>query len=313
MIKDIQGLHHVTALASDAARNNAFFTNVLGLRRVKATVNFDAPDVYHLYYGDAQGAPGTVMTYFPFPGMRSGRPGAGEVSTTAFAIPKGAATFWQERLAAADVQSLSQDTAFGEPRILFEGPDGEQLALVERDADFGEPWTGAGVPEDVAIRGFHSVRLRLADAGATGELLRFMGYREVETADGLTRFAVHEGNAADLIEIDAGGNRTGADQGAGSVHHVAFAVADLLTEERVRAALVDTGYQVTPVIDRDYFKSIYFRTPGGVLFEIATNDPGFARDEPNESLGSQLKLPTRHEHLRGKLATLLTPLEGVAA
>ena len=310
MINDIKGLHHVTSMASDARLNNAFFTETLGLRRVKQTVNFDAPDVYHLYYGDSRGSPGTVMTYFPFPGIKSGRPGSGEVSITAFAIPKGASAFWTERMTAKGVQNIAQETAFGETRILFDGPDGDRFALIESDAVFGSPWTGAGIPEDVAIRGFHSVRLRLSDGDQTAELLGFMGYDRLDTADGVTRFRIAgDGNAANLVEIEARKSLMPAEQGAGSVHHVAFAVPDLDAQHRVRSQIVDTGYQVTPVIDRDYFKSIYFRTPGGVLFEIATNDPGFDRDEPADALGLALKLPAKHEHLRAQLAEHLPPLD----
>lgn len=313
MIKDIQGLHHVTALASDARQNNAFYTDVLGLRRVKTTVNFDAPDIYHLYYGDTQGAPGTIMTYFPFPGMRPGRPGKGEVGTTGFSIPTGAAPYWVERLVAHGVKGIAQDSMFGEARVGFDGPDGERLALIERNAEFGTPWTNSGVPADVAVRGFHSVRLRLAETARTAELLRFMGYAEAETDQNVTRYAIADGNAADLIDIEAAADARDAGQGAGSIHHVAFAVEDLAAEQRVRQALLDTGYQVTPVIDRDYFKSIYFRTPGGVLFEIATNDPGFARDEATDALGTALKLPAQHEHLRQTLSARLAPLDGMAA
>ena len=172
MLTQIQGLHHVTSMAGDARANNDFFTRTLGLRRVKKTVNFDAPDVYHLYYGNGAGTPGTVMTYFPFPNIAKGRAGAGEVSVTAFAVPRGALDYWRDRLAAANAGPLGDSTRFGERRLDFTGPDGDAFALVETDSDMREPWTGAGVPEDVAIRGFHSVSLRLRDTGATGELLR---------------------------------------------------------------------------------------------------------------------------------------------
>ena len=300
MIKDIQGLHHVTSLASAAQSNNDFFTKVLGLRRVKKTVNFDAPEVYHLYYGDELGTPGTVMTYFPFPHAKRAPKGTGEVRTTAFSVPQGALPYWRERLTAADVAGLSEDTRFGEPRLLFQGPDGDGFALVEVPNDSRTPWTGNGVPEDVAIRGFHSTDMTLRDAGATAELLRFMGYEREDAQGAITRFRVPGGNDAnviDLTEIDA----PGAGQGAGSVHHVAFAVDDRATQLAVRKQLTDTGYQVTPVIDRDYFWSIYFRTPGGVLFEVATNEPGFDRDEDTAHLGQALKLPSQHEHLRSVL------------
>ncbi|SIS59133.1 glyoxalase family protein [Roseivivax lentus] len=300
MISDITGLHHVTSLASDAQTNNDFFTKTLGLRRIKKTVNFDAPEVYHLYYGDETGTPGTVMTYFPFPGARRGRAGTGEVGTTVFSVPEGALPYWRERLSKAGVANLSEDSRFGAARLRFSGPDGDGFALTEVASDNRAPWTAGGVPEDVAIRGFHSTDMRLRDEAATAELLRFMGYEEMDRTGAVTRFHVPGGNDAnviDLTRIDA----PFGDQGAGSVHHVAFAVENRDKQKVVRKALLDTGYQVTPVIDRDYFYAIYFRTPGGVLFEIATNEPGFDRDEDTAHLGEALKLPSQHEHLRAAL------------
>ncbi|MCO5059382.1 MAG: VOC family protein [Rhizobiaceae bacterium] len=308
MLTQIQGLHHVTSMAGDARANNDFFTRTLGLRRVKKTVNFDAPDVYHLYYGNGAGTPGTVMTYFPFPNIAKGRAGAGEVSVTAFAVPRGALDYWRDRLAAANAGPLGDSTRFGERRLDFTGPDGDAFALVETDTDTREPWTGAGVPDNVAIRGFHSVSLRLRDTGATGELLRFMGYAPVDNAGGIERLAVAGGNGAGVVDLEAVASADPARLGAGSVHHVAFAVADGAAQLDVRKALVDTGHAVTPVIDRDYFRAIYFRTPGGVLFEVATNDPGFDRDEEPAHLGEALKLPSQHAHLRAYLEEHLPEL-----
>ena len=308
MLTQIQGLHHVTSMAGDARANNDFFTRTLGLRRVKKTVNFDAPDVYHLYYGNGAGTPGTVMTYFPFPNIAKGRAGAGEVSVTAFAVPRGALDYWRDRLAAANAGPLGDNTRFGERRLDFTGPDGDAFALVETDSDMREPWTGAGVPEDVAIRGFHSVSLRLRDSAATDKLLRFMGYAPVDNAGGIERLAVADGNGAGVVDLEAVASADPARLGAGSVHHVAFAVADGAAQLDVRKALVDTGHAVTPVIDRDYFRAIYFRTPGGVLFEVATNDPGFDRDEEPAHLGEALKLPSQHAHLRAYLEEHLPEL-----
>ena len=310
MLDQIKGLHHVTSMAASARENNAFFTDVLGLRRVKKTVNFDAPDVYHLYYGDELGTPGSVMTYFPFPNIARGRPGTGEVGTTVFAVPKGSLPFWRERLEAHKVDGLSQDSSFGAHRLHFAGPDGDGFALVEAEDDPRLPWTGNGVGADEAIRGFHSVSLRLRDEGATRELLGFMGYQPVDTHEGVTRLAVPGGNKADVLDLETLPNIAHGRQGAGSVHHVAFAVENREAQLAVRKALMDTGYQVTPVIDRDYFWAIYFRTPGGVLFEIATNEPGFARDEDVAHLGEALKLPQQHKHLRPILEQHLEKLEG---
>ena len=307
MLNQIQGLHHVTSMAASAGANNAFFTDTLGLRRVKKTVNFDAPEVYHLYYGDEVGTPGSVMTYFPFPRMARREKGAGEVGQTVFAVPKGSLGYWRERLTARGVAGLAEDSRFGATRLSFTGPDGDELALVEVD-DPRAPWTEGGVPEEAAIRGFNGASLRLRDAGATAELLRYMGYAEADAEREVTRFLREGGNGADVVDIETLPGAPHAGLGAGSVHHIAFAVPDRAAQLDVRKALADTGYQVTPVIDRDYFWSIYFRTPGGVLFEVATNEPGFDRDEDTAHLGEALKLPRQHAHLRDYLERHLEPL-----
>lgn len=304
-LSQIQGLHHVTSLVANANANNAFFTKTLGLRRVKKTVNFDEPSVYHLYYGDEVGLPGAVTTHFAFPDIARGRPGVGEVGETVFSVPEGALPFWIERLESAGVEGVKADQLFGEQRLRFAGPDGDSLALVESRTDPRPAWNKGGVDASHAIRGFHSVSLRLQDAGATSELLKFMGYTEGNGADGVRRFAISSGNGADFIDIETKPNIAPARQGAGSVHHVAFAVSDRAAQLEARKALMDAGHHVTPVIDRDYFWSIYFRTPGGVLFEIATNEPGFMSDEDGAHLGEALKLPKQHAHLREKLEQFL--------
>jgi glyoxalase family protein len=308
MLDQIRGLHHVTSMASDARQNNDFFTHRLGLRRVKKTVNFDAPDVYHLYYGDEAGTPGSVMTYFPFPNIGKGRHGVGEVGRTVFSVPEGTLGWWQDHLARQGVGGLSQETSFGQDRLVFDGPDGDSLALVEVKEDGRQPWTHGGVPAEQAIRGFHSASLRLKDGGATEELLKFMGYEPVDASGSLKRLAIANGNGADVIDIETLPSASFADLGAGSVHHIAFTVEDRARQLEVRKALTDTGYQVTPVIDRDYFWAIYFRTPGGVLFEVSTNEPGFDRDEDTAHLGEALKLPKQHAHLRPYLEKHLPPL-----
>lgn len=310
MLTQIKGLHHVTSMAADARTNNQFFTDTLGLRRVKKTVNFDSPDVYHLYYGDETGAPGSVMTYFPFPDMGPSRPGTGEVGTTVFSVPEGSLGFWSDRLSQRGVSGLKTEEIFGEKRLNFAGPDGDGFALVEVRDDNRPVWTANGVSEDHAIRGFHSVAMRLRDEGATAELLKFMGYETLDAKDGVTRLIVPGGNGAGLIDLETMPNIQRGLQGAGSVHHVAFSVENREKQLEVRKALMDTGYHVTPVIDRDYFWAIYFRTPGGVLFEIATNEPGFDRDEDTAHLGEALKLPQQHKHLRPILEQHLQKLEG---
>ncbi|WP_136659009.1 ring-cleaving dioxygenase [Nitratireductor sp. XY-223] len=308
MRKHIKGLHHVTSLARDAQQNNGFFTQILGLRRIKKTVNFDRPDVYHLYYGDTVGTPGAVMTYFPIPDIKNARAGTGEVGTTVFAVPDGSLSYWQDRLEGLGIEDLTEAVRFGERRLGFRGPDGDGFALVEQADDKRAPWEGSDVSSDHAIRGFHSATLRLEEAGPTGELLTFMGYEEQDSDGNNHRYRMADGNGADIIDISAMPGAEPAVQGAGSVHHIAFAVDNREQQLEVREALAGAGYSVTPVIDRDYFWAIYFRTPGGVLFEIATAEPGFDRDEDRDHLGEALKLPTQHAHLREKLERELPPI-----
>jgi glyoxalase family protein len=248
------------------------------------------------------------MTYFPFPNARRGTRGVGEVGRTSFSIPKGTSQAWLDRFATFEMAGVTQDIRFGEKRVLFDGPDGDQFALIESDDD-RTPWTGNGVSDAMGIRGFHSTDMRLKDGGASAELLTFMGYEKLETEANVTRFIVPDGNDAKTIDVELLPDSGHAAQGAGSVHHIAFAVENRARQLEVREALLDTGYQVTPVIDRDYFYAIYFRTPGGVLFEVATNEPGFDRDEDIAHLGEALKLPSQHEHLRARLEGLLQPLE----
>lgn len=310
MLNQIKGLHHVTSMAGDAQTNNDFFTQTLGLRRVKKTVNFDAPDVYHLYYGDEVGTPGSVLTYFPFPNVPKGRMGVGEVGVTGYAVPRNALPFWKDRLATHNVANVEESTAFGAATLSFNGPDGERFSLVEADNDDRPGWTGNGVGADEAIRGFHSASMRLRDDGAMAELLTFMGYEKVDKDGDTTRYAVAGGNEANVIDLQTLPGASMAQQGSGSVHHIAFAVENRAAQLDVRKALMDTGHQVTPVIDRDYFWAIYFRTPGGVLFEIATNEPGFDRDEDVAHLGEALKLPSQHEPLRDRIQAILPPIAG---
>ena len=308
MLTQIKGLHHMTSMAAHAQQNSDFFTKILGLRRVKKTGNFDDPEVYHLYYGDEVGTPGSVMTYFPFPHIAPGRQGTGEVGETYFAVPKGALSFWKERLLAHDVTGLNESEVFGEKRLRFDGPDRDSFSLIEVDNDSRIGWKGGSVATAEAIQGFHGASLRLQDDAVTGELLRFMGYQQVDKQGNHTRFAIEGGNGADFIDIETVPQAARARPGAGSVHHIAFAVENRAAQLEVRKALMDTGYNVTPVIDRDYFWAIYFRTPGGVLFEIATNEPGFDRDEDTAHLGEALKLPTRYEAHREHIEQLLEPI-----
>jgi glyoxalase family protein len=249
------------------------------------------------------------MTYFPFPDIGPRKRGAGEVGTTAFAVPRGRAALLGRAPRPAGVEGLASGERFGEAVLAFEGPDGDEFALVEVDGDARAPWTGNGVPEEAAIRGFHSAHLRLADTAATAELLGFMGYARSAEDGSVSRWTIAGGNGAHTIDLEAVPDAPSARQGAGSVHHIAFAVADRAAQKTVQAALAEAGHRVTPQIDRDYFWAIYFRSPGGVLFEVATNEPGFARDEDPDHLGEALKLPSQHAHLRDRLERSLVPLE----
>ena len=310
MLHQINGLHHVTSLASSASENNTFFSEGLGLRRIKATVNFDNPEVYHLYYGDEVGNAGSVLTYFPFPNIALGRRGTGEVGTTAFSISMGSIPFWRERLHAIGAGHATPTNRFGEQRLEFYGPDGDHFALVEA-ADDRTPWTTDDIPAEHAIRGFHSADIRVNDAAPMIELLIFMGYSVSATEGAITRLTVADGNAADKIDLIELPNAEKSEEGAGSVHHIAFSVSTKTDQLAVQSALTDAGYRVTDVRDRNYFHAIYFRTPAGVLFEVATDEPGFTSDEDVASLGTALKLPEQHEKRRSRLQQTLEPLKNL--
>lgn len=309
MRNTIEGIHHITSLAKDAAATDGFFTRVLGLRRVKKTVNFDAPEVYHLYYADRSGHPGTVMTYFPFPNIAARKRGAGEVAAVVFSVPEGSLAFWEKHLAANTVSNVRRASVLGEERLYFQGINDDDFALAEVAGDERQPWRGAGIPDEHAIRGFHCAALTLRDVAPARALLEMMGFAASGEGDGVLRMRHPDGNGADIVDLETDNEAAPARQGSGSVHHIAFAVNDAEAQLSAREALVREGFSVTPVIDRDYFLSIYFRSPGGVLFEIATNEPGFARDETVEELGSALKVPSQHAHLREYLERHLPPLD----
>ncbi len=309
MAGDIQGLHHVTAIAGSAMRNRAFYAGALGLRLVKRTVNFDDPTAWHLYYGDEEGSPGGIMTFFVWEQGRPGRVGAGQVSETLFAAPPGSLAFWNKRLPRLGGRLLACETRFGRPCAVFADPDGLTLVLVETP-DARAPWTTPEVGAAVALRGFLGVTLRLAEAGPTAAVLTdVLGYALEAEAGGVLRFRCGDAPAGvvDLVVDPAAA--PGAD-GAGVVHHVAFSVADRAAQARVRARMAAAGLRVTEPIDRDYFWAIYARTPGGVLFEVATDAPGFATDEAPDALGEALKLPARHELHREQIVRRLAPLDG---
>lgn len=304
----IEGLHHITTLAGNVHRNNQFFTRVLGLRRVKQTVHNDSPDIYHLYYGDKTGRPGTVMTSFAIPRIRRGRHGAGG-GRVAFAVRRDTLSFWYERLSAFGLKKIKTVRRFDESTLSFSGLDGELLSLVEVEKPVGVPWKTKDIPQGMAIRGCHSAALCLGDHTPVAELLVLLGYEEIGREANCRRFSLGCGNGANIIDIETNPAVKPAQPGAGSVHHIAFSIADLPQLLILREALLDAGYRVTSVHNHTYFQSIYLRAPGGVLFEISTNGPGFDKDEDIAHLGKSLKLPKQHRHMQAYLNKHLKPLQ----
>jgi glyoxalase family protein len=306
----MSGIHHVTAISGKAERNLDFYSHVLGLRFVKKTVNFDDPGTYHLYYGDKVGHPGTILTFFPWQHAAPGRGGVGLAQQTSFRIPASAIGYWTHRFIDKGVAHEALEKRFGEPVLSFTDPDGMSLALVGVAAAESEPaWEGGGVPADHAIRGFHGVTLMVDDAARTAAVLRdVLGFKDAGNDGPLSRLHASAaiGGVVDLRE--AKGFLAGR-LGRGSVHHIAFRAPDDATQaEMARKLVAEHGLRPTPQLDRQYFRSVYFREPGGILFEIATDDPGFAVDEPVESLGRDLKLPPFLEPRRKEIEAVLPQL-----
>jgi glyoxalase family protein len=300
----ILGLHHVTATVAEAQPDVDFCVRTLGLRLVKKTVNFDNHHVYHFYYGDERGTPGTIWTTFPYHGrgVRPGIKGAGQITITAFSVPRGSLAFWTGRLREGGVAVTPAAFAFDEATIVATDPSGLSIALVEAAADTRPPWTGATVPGDCAIRGLHSVGMMVRDPEPTVRFLsEMLGFDVVRRAPDRVRLGVNGGGAGRQIDLLVAPGAAAAVNGIGTVHHVAFAIGDETAQLRLREALVARDVQVTPVRDRQYFRSIYFREPGGVLLEVATVAPGFTVDEPLESLGRALRLPPWEEPLREEI------------
>jgi catechol 2,3-dioxygenase-like lactoylglutathione lyase family enzyme len=307
----IPGIHHVTAICSDAQKNVDFYTGLLGLRLVKLTVNFDDPSSYHLYYGDASGSPGTIMTFFAWPGAHRGRIGAPQVTTTAFAIPAGAMEYWSARLRQQGITETRASERFGEQAIAFVDPDGLQLELIAtNNASADRIWTGGDVPAEHAIRGFHSVTLSEEGYEFTAKLLtETMGFSAGRSEQGRFRYIAGDAKAGAIVDLLCVPDSRHGAMGAGVVHHVAFRTADDAQQLEWRRLLVSSEFNVSPVMDRNYFHSIYFREPGGVLFEIATDSPGFDVDEPKDQLGHSLKLPAQYEPMRRELENFLPKLK----
>ncbi|PWN72290.1 ring-cleaving dioxygenase [Chryseobacterium phosphatilyticum] len=305
----ILGLHHITAIADNAKRNLDFYTQVLGVRLVKKTVNFDDPGTYHFYFGNETGTPGTILTFFPWEGIGPGTNGSGMATHIGYAVPKGSLKLWKNRLENLKVK-VEEGEIFGEKLISFKDPDGLQLQLIEPSGDDNRKvWTTDDIKDEQALKGFHTITLTLRNADPTMKVLTdILGY-DLHKQEGeryrLATDAIDTANLIDIIENDkipAGRNA------AGTNHHIAFRVKDdnILMEYREKA--LSAGLSITPKINRDYFYSLYFREPGGVLFEIATDNPGFTVDEPLNELGSHLKLPAQYEGMRDKIEGVLPNL-----
>jgi len=305
------GLHHITAIASDGKRNVDFYTRALGLRFVKKTVNFDDPGTYHLYYGDAAASPGTLLTFFLWDGLPRGRSGAGMSTATAYSVPADALAFWSPRLQANGVAVTGPTARFGDQVLAFADPDGLPLELVGvNEPDTRTPTPHPEVPAAKAIRGFHSVSLATAAASASASVLTAdMGYRPVAREGPRARYTVGAGGPGTYVDLLTDPALPRGRSGLGTVHHVAFRTPNDPSQQEARDALAERGLDVSPVIDRSYFHSIYYREPGGVLFEIATDGPGFTVDEPLGQLGRKLQLPPWHESRRAEIEAHLPPLE----
>ena len=320
-MSSVIGIHHVTAIASDPQRNVDFYAGVLGLRLVKRTVNFDDPQTYHLYYGDEVGTPGSIMTFFPWPGARRGRVGSGQVAVTSFAVVPGAIGFWLERLVRHGIKYQGPTKrgagADAEQVISFVDPDGLMLEIVGHPGAESRPaWADApGIPREHAIHGFHGVTLWLDRSAASEKILTdTLGFRPVREDGSTRRFEAGDGGPGALVDVRTIGDFGRGVGGAGTVHHVAFRLPNDEAELEVRRQVTSAGLHPTPVIDRNYFHSVYFREPGGVLFELATNPPGFAIDEPVEHLGERLMLPPQYEPQRAEIEAVLPPIHlGVPA
>lgn len=305
----ILGLHHVTAIANMAKRNLDFYTKVLGLRLVKKTVNFDDPGTYHFYFGNETGAAGTILTFFPWEGIGRGRNGAGMATDIGYAVPQGALEFWKERLKSFDI-SYTESEIFGENLISFTDPDGLQLQFIEPLAeDDRKVWTTDEVTEGVAVKGFHNVTLTLQRAEATSQvLIDILGYKLDKQENNRYRFTTDAINTANVLDIIENPSASRGHNAAGTNHHIAFRVKDDEVLMKFREKIVAAGFNITAKIDRDYFFSLYFREPGGVLFEIATDNPGFTVDEPLPELGTSLKLPKQYEGMRDEIEKVLPEL-----
>jgi glyoxalase family protein len=306
----LRGIHHITAIATDPQRNLDFYAGVLGLRFVKRTVNFDDPSTYHFYFGDGSGRPGTAITFFPWPGARRGMRGIGQVISTSFAIAQSAIDFWKSRFNEHRVLGEETGARFGDRVLRVADPDGLLVELIaSAQVDDVDLEYESEVPREFAIHGFHAPTLEARSAKGTEELMtKTFGFTLVGEEKTRRRFSVNGRSTSTQVDIVERSDGAFGLNAAGTVHHIAFRCANEEEQVQWRSQLVDLGLQVTPVIDRQYFHSIYFREPGGMLFEIATEAPGFTADEPVEHLGESLKLPPQYESHRAEIERILPPL-----
>ena len=310
MNQDIQGIHHITAIAGDPQVNLEFYAGILGLRMLKKTVNFDAPGTYHFYYGDYEGTPGTILTFFPWgKKVRKGRPGAGQAVTIAFSVPKDSSDYWENRLTEAGVEVRTGERKHDGKVIAFSDPDGTGLEIVASDAENRPGLPVENIPDAHTIRGFHSVALAEERPEMTGRFSKpHSGFRTSNGPGDRMRFVSGEGTAGTIVDILLRPGLPEGVMGAGAVHHVAFRTGTAESQRSMKERLEELGNQVTRIMDRQYFTSVYFREPGSVLFEIATDPPGFTTDEDLASLGSSLKLPPWLEPHREEIERALLPV-----
>ena len=313
MENSILGLHHITAIADNAQLNYNFYTKVLGLRLVKKTVNFDDPGTYHFYFGDEAGSPGTILTFFPWEGIGKGYAGSGMATDIGYSVPKNSLDFWKDRFKTFNVKHEEANERFGEESLSFQDPDGLKLDLIVPVADDNRTgWETNDVKRDVATKGFHNITLTVKNVTPTASILTdIFGYKLLKQEGNRYRFITDAIKNAAIVDILEAPNVAAGRGAAGTNHHVAFRVKDDNILMEYREKIASKGLGITPKIDRDYFFSLYFREPGGVLFELATDNPGFIRDEPLKELGMSLKLPKQYENSRKQIEETLPVLQDI--
>jgi len=311
MEKAMNGIHHITVMASDPQANYDFYSTILGMRFIKKTVNFDAPDVYHLYYADEVGTPGTVLTFFPFPNSRRGKRGTGEINSISFSVHSTSLHYWMNRFAELAIPFDGPKSKFGYEYISLLDPDGMKIEIVaDSNVDSIMGWYNGEIPAEHSIRKFFGSTFYLSDSNATEELLSgVMGAELISSEEKIKRYSLGINESLSFIDIIEDAKAPRAVGGAGTVHHIAWRTANDIEQLIWRKKILEHGFYPTEVVDRNYFHSIYFREPGGILFEVATDSPGFMVDESYENLGTELKLPEWHEPKRKLIEQILIPLK----